>query len=165
MVCIVEVFVVWHTIQHEADIAVLMDRFNHFHDSIVREVHCWSDYWAPPEDANDFGSTAEQLSHVRILFQRWDSDPVAIEMLFSGVTHFKWRPTQPNHVPDIDQASITIIDDLIYWVDHWEWDPGDDQAAYSTWVIAATARWREVDSWGGRPLRYGTVPDIIAEEQ
>lgn len=147
----------WKNIKTQSDADALMELFGDFHDGCIREAHIWTDHWV-----------AENLSmmcpgnldnRIRFLIQRQFKNPAAIELLFDEVTRFNLVPTPDNYDAIIDNATLLVRDETIYWSPDFNWSPDSPTRDDRTWISAKKLCWREVD-WLGKELHYGPYEEV-----
>lgn len=148
----------WIEIKEPSHITELLDRFGYFHDSCLREMYMWTGTYVN-EDLS-MVVRGDLDTKVKLLFQRQDANPSAIELLFEQVTAIHMSPSPENADSIIYHAIILKYEDQFYWADDYQWHPQENRDACSSWISAKTVKWREVNTWMGEKLRYTTqIPD------
>lgn len=146
----------WIKINNSTDIENLMDLFGGFHDSCLKELYMWTEAFV--DENLSMSMAVNPDTCVRILFQRQDQDPSAIEMLFKEVTNFHIHPR-------IDQDSIIYGAKLLmkngqlYWAEDQEWQIDQPFLSPISWISAKEIHWRDVSTWMGKEQRYGVISD------
>ena len=143
----------WRPLSNETDLTELMDLFNGFHDSCVREVHVLSGHYVN----DDYWMTVGWETTVRMFVQRQVPNPSAIELRFDQVVGLRLTPPPPNYDAIIFHATFFIRDGVFYWADTAEWTPESAERGDSTWVSARKACWRDASNWMGPELRYLSI--------
>lgn len=142
----------WIEVITSDDVESLLTTFGWFHDSCIKELHMWSRHFVYPDLSMQ---TSGDLDHnVRVLFQRQEKCPSAIEMRFEEVTGLHVDPAPYNYDSIIYEASFVLEDGVFYWANVEEWGP-DDREGQVTWISAKKVKWRDASSWMGAELRYG----------
>ncbi|MFX4260747.1 hypothetical protein ACOBQJ_00975 [Pelotomaculum propionicicum] len=144
----------WEDIEGNEDVNKLLKLFNYFHDSCLKELYMWSDHYVD----NDLSmNTSAELDHkVRVIFQRQDKNPSAIEVFFENVTELHIIPTSENYDSIIHEATFLFEDGTFYWADVFGWKPEDKLTKEASWLSSKKVKWRDVSGWMGNKLRYGT---------
>ncbi len=141
----------WVDVKNNKDIEDVLDKFGYFHDSCLKELYMWTDSYV---DENLSMSVSPELdTNARMLFQRQANNPSAIELLFEGVTQFHIVPS----VSIIYDAKLILHNELLYWTDDFDWEPGANRNGTNSWIAAKSLKWRDVSSWMGKQNRYGVM--------
>jgi hypothetical protein len=144
----------WKEIRDTENLNEFMRSFGYFHDSCLKELHMWSEHYVH-EDLSMYLSS--ELDHkVRILFQRQDTSPSAIELMFEEVTEINIIPSPQNYDSLILKATFIYCDGMFYWADIGGWKPEQHSEKKASWLSAKKVSWRDVSQWMGKELRYGT---------
>lgn len=139
----------WTPIQTEEDICVLMQSFGGFHDSCIKELKYISGAYVG-EDLGMYPFNDQRS--VRMIFQRQDKNPMAIEMEFSGVITLSLSPKNTAYTAEILDASMLMRDGKIYWYDSFFKEKPD--VYHGTWIEAEGVRWRCADDCMGNKEIY-----------
>lgn len=150
----------WLNLDGSAEIASLMEQFGSFHDSCIKEARYVSGAYVN----TDYSMLAENgRRDLCLLFQRQESGPEAIELVFTGVRSFHLEPATPEFTCEIMEAYFRWEEDLIWWSDWPDFDPAQPRLGENyTWVCAEGARWRSVDGWLGGGEIY--APNRAADD-
>ncbi|MUK87918.1 hypothetical protein GMD78_05835 [Ornithinibacillus sp. L9] len=144
----------WIEVNAEEDIDGLLNKFNYFHDSCLKELIMHTDSYVNKELS--MGISTGLDTTIRMLFQRQGEKPSAIELLFEGVTQFQLRPSSENHDSIILDAVIFLQDGSYYWTDYPDWKPGEVNQEV-TYISAKHLKWRDVSPWMGAKKRFGVL--------
>ena len=143
----------WHELKEESDIKDLLERFDYFHDGCLREMHMWTGTYVDEDLSMTVPGGLD--TNVKMLFQRQDSSPSAIELLFEGVTSIHIIPTPENQDSIILDAIILKRNGYFYWADDSYFYPGKGMENSVSWIAAEKLKWREANDWMGKQNRYG----------
>lgn len=146
----------WNEIQNSEDMERFLSIFNYFHDSCLKGLCMWTDSYVNEDFSMNVSMEFE--TNIRILFQRQESTPSAIELLFEGVTQFHLNPPSENHDSIINNATLVLQDGLFYWADD-DWEPNAPYSVECNWISSKKAKWRDVSSWMGKQRRYGVLKE------
>ncbi|KAA0548490.1 hypothetical protein FZW96_07920 [Bacillus sp. BGMRC 2118] len=140
----------WNEIKNE-DIKDFLSMFGYFHDSCLKELMMWTEFSVDDNLAMAFGEGLD--TKIRLLIQRQEKNPSAIELLFEGVCE-----SHLDNYGFIYDANITFQDETFYWANHYDWKPNDaDQDV--TWIASKKIKWRDVSNWMGEKRRYVVESD------
>lgn len=151
----------WIEIQSQSDAAALMRSFGGFHDCCLREAHIWTEHSVGDDLAMTCSGNFD--TKARILVQRQNRDPSAIELLFGEVTRFNLAPTPDNYDSIIFGAILLVQDGLIHWSPNEDWTQEACDPNTMSWVSARKLWWREASDLMGDTLRYGPGDSILNE--
>lgn len=132
-----------------------MDLFGGFHDSCLKELYMSTETFVA-EDLSMSMSVNLDTS-VRILFQRQDRDPSAVELLFKRTTHFHIYPRGENQDSIIYGAKLVLEEGQFYWAQDEEWQIDKPFLHPISWIAAKELHWRDVSPWLGKEQRYGVI--------
>lgn len=149
----------WNKFNNSTDIENFMDLFGEFHDSCLKELYMSTETFVDEELSMSMSVNLDTC--VRILFQRQDRDPSAIELLFKGVTHFHIYPRAENQDSIIYGAKLLLIEGQFYWAEDEEWQIDQPFLQPISWISAKEIYWRDVSPWMGKKRRYG----VLGEEE
>ena len=145
---------IWHDLQNQNDLDKLMELFGGFHDSCIKELFMWTDHYVK-EDLS-MSLSAHRDHKVRVLIQRQNRNPTAIELMFEEVTRIFIVPSPENFDSIIFGASFIHKNDMFYWADDSNWDPeGQYKFAAVNWISSKKVKWRDASDWIGKEMRYG----------
>jgi hypothetical protein len=144
--------VVWNPINSQADIDCLLTLFGGFHDGCLREAHIWTEHYVDPTFS--MHCTGDLDTRVRMLIQRQEKEPSAIELFFEQVITFHLHPSAENYDSIIFDAEILRDGDVFYWADANGWLPKSATRDNCTWIAAKKLSWRDTSNWMGAELRF-----------
>ena len=140
----------YNVIKNANDILYLMEKYNDFHDSCIKEIHYLSG-----------GFVGENLAmypindqrRVSIIFQRQGASDSVIELLFMGVDKINLEPRNEEYDCIIFGASLKIVNNLVYWSEYDDFDENDLVNERGTWISARQVMWRELPgALGDQPI-------------
>lgn len=137
----------WMTVQSQADVDQLMQRFRSFHDSCLKEVAIQNREFVDENLALHF----DNRTFVRMLFQSQFAEASALEIQFEDVVDFNWVQDERNSditASVIFQAFCQWNADTLYWAESLNWALDSPDKNDYRWVAAKRARWRIVDALG-----------------
>jgi hypothetical protein len=146
----------WYQIRTQADADALLDRFGHFHDACLRELHLWTGHWVSLDLS--MSCPGDLDVKIRALIQRQFTKPSAIEFYFEEVTRFNLVPTPQNYDSIIFSATLLVRDGQVFWSPEENWSPEMPNPTGDTYIAARRASWRDASDWLGSTLRYGPGP-------
>lgn len=147
----------WNKINDSKDIENFMDLFGGFHDSCLKELYMSTGTFVNEDLSMSMSVNLDTC--VRILFQRQDREPSAIELLFKGVTHFHIQPRAEDQDSVIYGAKLLLEEGQFYWAEDEEWQIDHPFLHSVSWISAKEIYWRDVSSWMGKKQRYGVISD------
>ncbi|WP_257125349.1 hypothetical protein [Bhargavaea cecembensis] len=151
-----EEFVDWIEIRERKDIDHLLERFDHFHDSCLKESYLWTEAFVDSDLAMHMSD--ERDTKARFLFQRQWKGPSAIELLFGGVTTFHLAPRAANEDSLIYEAQLYFRNGLFYWAEDGDWIYEEKERFPNvSWISSEKLKWRDASSWMGKRNRYGVI--------
>lgn len=145
----------WNEIKDIKDINDFMERFGWFSDSCLKELHLWTEHFVEKDLSMAISPNLD--CKIKVLFQRQDTNPSAIEMLFEQVTRVNIIPSPENYDSIIFSATLISIDGTFYWADDEAWKPDDPSKYAVSWISSKKIKWRDVSEWMGAELRYGSI--------
>lgn len=150
----------WEEINEQNDIDQLMRLFGGFHDSCIKELYMWTDHYVNKDLS--MSVSANRDHRVRLLIQRQNTDPTAIEFIFDELVQLCVNPSAENYDSIIYGAAFYHRDGLFYWANDSKWNP-DEPYKFSNvnWICSKKVKWREVSDWTGKTLRYGPRDDFV----
>ncbi|MCW5871378.1 MAG: hypothetical protein KIS61_29255 [Candidatus Eremiobacteraeota bacterium] len=134
----------WHKLASQEEADQLMDRVQHFRDSILRESKFSQGAFVDER----LSLNTSHLPHLRCLFQRQKSGPV-LEIFFVNVKEIRLLPAPYD---PIEEASLKVTKEELVWSDH-----ENVGSVKTSTVTSETAYWREIDGWLGPKERYTAV--------
>ncbi|SFS40979.1 hypothetical protein [Paenibacillus sp. 453mf] len=144
----------WQEINNQDDIARLMSLFGWFHDSCIKELYMWTDHYVSKDLSMSISANRDH--RVRLLIQRQNTSPTAIELIFDELVQLYINPSPENYDSIIFGATFLHKDGLFYWADDSGWDPDEENKfARVNWMCSKKVKWRDVSDWMGETLRYG----------
>ena len=143
----------WIEVNEQKQVDALLEQFGYFHDSCLREMYMWTGTYV--NEKLSMTVPGELDTKVKLLFQRQAADPCAIEILFEQVTAIHITPSPDNCDSIIYDAIVLKVEDTFYWADSYDWHPVKNRDACSSWISAKIMKWRTVNEWMGKELRYG----------
>lgn len=141
----------WNEIKGNEDISRFLKMFGYFHDSCLKELLMWNDFYVGKDLSMAFGEGLD--TKVRMLFQRQYANPSAIELLFEGVSE-----CHLDNYGFIYDANLIFQDRTFYWANDYKWKPNDNDKDI-TWIASKKVKWRDVSQWMGDKRRYGVQSD------
>lgn len=147
----------WNKINSSTDIENFMDLFGGFHDSCLKELYMSTETFVDEDLSMSMSVNLDTC--VRVLFQRQDRDPSAIELLFKGVTHFHIHPREDGQDSIIYGAKLVLKEGLFYWAEDEDWQIDQPFLHPVSWISAKEVHWRDASSWMGEEQRYGVLRD------
>ncbi len=141
---------IYSIIKNDNDILNLMEKFGHFHDSCIKEMHYLSGGWV---DQNLVMYPFNDLRSVSIIFQRQGAPNSVIELVFMGINKLNLEPRNEEYDCIIYGASLKIANDIIYWSEYDDFDENDLVNECGTWISARQVMWRELpDALGNQTI-------------
>lgn len=142
----------WHEICTEKDISFLMETVGYFHDSCLKELKYVSGAYVNADlSMHPINDTRE----LKMIIQRQDESPSAIELVFSGLNYCKLFPCNEQFTCEILDATLLWKDGDILWADCGDLRAEEVEKYSGTIISAAGLRWRAVSDWIGRGEVYG----------
>ena len=142
----------WHSVRTKDDITFLMETVGYFHDSCLKELKYVSGAYVN----NDFSMhPINDMRELKMIIQRQDDSPSAIELVFSGLNYCKLFPSNEQFTCEILDATLLWKDGNILWADCGGLSAEEIEKYAGTVISAAVLRWRAVSEWIGREEVYG----------
>lgn len=144
----------WHAISNKDELKQFMQQIRDFHDCCVKDI-CYSSGAYVNESLSMHPVNDSRI--LRMMIQRQFSDMPVLELEFYGLKYMKLHPIDEGHTCELQDASMIMTDEYIYWCD-WGGLSEVDMARYDGTVICATGvRWREIKGHLGPAPIYGMV--------
>ncbi len=142
---------IFNIIDNQESIDYLMNQFNGFHDSCIKEVKYVSGAYVSKNGAiNPFDSTKTMT----IIFQSQGANIRTIEMKFDGIVRFNLCPKGEMEDAVLYGASILYYNGLIYWSSLYDVKLSELEDCDSTWVSSERISWRALDNCLGDKIIY-----------
>jgi hypothetical protein len=145
---------VWTEIKAPSDFQELFDRFEDFHDSVLREF-----YFRNPTYIDGHSVYFGSLDFVRLFFQGGRNDLRAIQLLGLRVNRLNLGKVDLLRSDVIDGASYIFKDNLIYWASEPNWALDRDRGGDDFWFACERLFWRPDADGLGRRLRLGNLDE------
>ena len=138
-------------INSDKDIEILMNKFNGFHDSCLKELRYYSGSYVN----NDGGMYPfNSIRCITIIFQSQNADIRAIEMKFEKIEKLNLFPQNEEYDSIIYGASIKKIDNIFYWSEWENFRFEDLDKEEGTWLSAQKISWRPLENALGEKRIY-----------
>ena len=137
----------FNVIKTQADIDILMEKFNRFHDSCIRELKYYSGSYV---EENGCMFPLNSIRNVSILFQSQRSEFSAIEINFEQIHKLNLEPRLGNGDSIIYEASLTKIGNIFYWGEWGDLKLEDLDTVHRTWISCEKIRWRKLENALGK---------------
>ena len=138
-------------INSDKDIEILMNKFNGFHDSCLKELRYYSGSYVD----NDGGMYQfNSIRCITIIFQSQNADIRAIEMKFEKIEKLNLFPQNEEYDSIIYGASIKKIDNIFYWSEWENFRFEDLDKEEGTWLSAQKISWRPLENALGEKRIY-----------
>lgn len=142
----------WHSVPTKDDITFLMETVRYFHDSCLKELKYVSGAYVNNDlSMHPINDTRE----LKMIIQRQDDNPSAIELVFSGLNYCKLFPSNEQFTCEILDTTLLWKDGNILWADCGGLSLEEIEKYDGTVISAAGLRWRAVSEWIGRGEVYG----------
>lgn len=128
----------WIELKSQEDINHLMDRFNNFHDSCMKECFYLTGMSVDEKEK----SMGQDINHsnIKLIFESQMCNP--IEICFEGVKEINIHTyDNSQYFNDISDVIMFTKNNLIYWANSSEWKE-DDTSKEITYIISKTAKYR-----------------------
>lgn len=125
----------WNIIKSDKDINELLCRFNHFHDSVLKEMN----YSSGSFIEEDLNMIMVNNPKAHLIFQRQESELPMIELLIEDIININIKPRDSSYTPEIYRAELYKKEDVIYWSEDVDYTNKND----CFWFAAKLMRWRE----------------------
>jgi len=140
----------WTEIKDKSDIDKLLDLYNFFQDSCLRDIYISTREFVDQKLAMHFDNKLT----ASLLFQREYGPMTVLELKFEDIEHFNFLPFTETENAVIYDATIMIENELFYWADSSDWKLGDND---SIWISGKRLFWRD------RPELIGNIQRIKDE--
>ena len=125
----------WTEIKNELDIKNLMEDYDYFHDTCIRDIYITTEDFVD----NDRYMCFKNTFTISMLFQRQAKNNSVLELKFESV-----KDMNINHLPHFstlndDEATLIVNNDLFYWANRKNWNIGKNNAM---WISAEKIYWR-----------------------
>lgn len=141
----------FNVISTQTDIDILMEKFNGFHDSCIKELKYYSGSYV---EENRCMFPLNSIRNVSILFQSQRSEFSAIEMKFEQIHKLNLEPRLDNDDSIIYEASLTKISNIFYWGEWGDLELEDLDKVHRTWISCERIRWRKLENVLGKKEIY-----------
>ena len=142
----------WHSVRTKDDITFLMETVGYFHDSCLKQLKYVSGAYVNNDlSMHPINDTRE----LKMIIQRQDDNPSAIELAFSGLNYCKLFPCNEQFTCEILDATLLWTDGNILWADCGGLTAEEIEKYAGTVISAAGLRWRAVSEWTGCEEVYG----------
>lgn len=141
----------WQEILNQDDIDNFMNKFGHFHDGCIKEVHYVSGAYVG-KDLSMMPINDKRI--LRVIFQRQWKNPSVIEVEFLGLIQFNLKPVDDTYTCEMFGTFMKYINEVFYWADDSGWDMESEDKNEYTWIAAKNVRWRENDDYLGDMVIY-----------
>lgn len=141
----------FHEINNEDDIKLLMQKFDGFHDSCIKEILYYS---GASVDKSGAMYPFNDKRIVKIIVQSQYADVRVIEMKFDFVHKLNLEPRLPTYDCVIYGAVLKKVGDLFYWSDYYDFDANRLEDMDVTWISAEKVSWRELEGALGEECIY-----------
>ena len=144
----------WHTVDTQEEIELLMNNYGNFHDSCIVSVNYQSGAFVDDKMAMHFGDAEEHILSV-VFHRQWALK--TIELQFIGLRQCHLVGWEHNCFCDIFSAYLAFSDNLlpgnperlIIWSDYDGFETNKIENAIcepaDTYIVANTLRWRFID--------------------
>lgn len=125
------------------DIKYLMNEFNFFHDSCMKEVKYVSGSYVEKDGSiNPFNS----LRNLSVIFQSQSSKYPVIELVFEGIHKVTLLPKKDDYDCIIYIADLKKINNIFYWAEWEKFNIEDCKKDYGSWISAEGIKWRVIEN-------------------
>ena len=144
----------WNEIANEKDLNSFMDAMYAFHDSCIKEIKYISGAYVDEKLSMSPVNSRRVLS---MIIQRQFENPSVVEMQFVGLKSLKLFPIDENYTCEINDATMILKEDRIYWCDCGGLSEKDVESYTGTTICASKVRWRALDEYIGSKEIYVTI--------
>ncbi|RDU25249.1 hypothetical protein [Anaerosacchariphilus polymeriproducens] len=141
-------------IKNEQDIMELMQEFNWFHDSCIKELKYLSGGYVN-EDGSMYASNS--IRSLSIIFQSQNARARVIELKFDLINKLNLVPSNDKYDCVIYDASLVKIDNIFYWSDWEDFKIEDINTEDGTWISGQKVSWRILKDCFGELEIYQTT--------
>ena len=138
-------------LKNNKDIEKLMQKFNWFHDSCIKELQYYSGGYVG-EDGSMYPFNSARC--VKVIFQSQDTNAGVIELKFDGIKKLNLIPRNEEYDCIIYSASLEKIGNIFYWSEWGDFEIEDLTKEEGTWVSAEKVSWRTLKNAYGNKKRY-----------
>lgn len=139
------------SINSQKDIKQLMEKFNCFHDSCIKELKYYSgSYVEKARSMFPFNS----IRNVNIIFQSQNSEFSTIELQFGQIHRLNLEPRLMEYDCIIYEASFFKNDNLFYWSEWEDFSLDNLNEANRTWISSEKVKWRSLENALGEQEIY-----------
>lgn len=128
-------------IENDDDIKELMNHFNFFHDSCIKEIKYESGSYV---DRHGAMYPFADKKCAAIFFQSQSAVYRVIELRFEGLIHLNLLPRKENYDNIIFEASLIKREGVYYWSEWRGFSPDDDNDTFGTWLSAEKVSWKSL---------------------
>ncbi len=133
------------------DVENLMQEFNWFHDSCIKELKYYSGGYVG-EDGSMYPFNSVRC--VEMIFQSQDTDAGVIELKFDGIKKLNLLPRDEEYDCIIYSASLKKIGNIFYWSEWGNFEIEDLTREEGTWISAEKVSWRLLKNAYGNQKIY-----------
>ena len=138
-------------LKNNKDIEKLMQKFNWFHDSCIKELQYYSGGYVG-EDGSMYPFNSARC--VKIIFQSQDTIAGVIELKFDGIKKLNLIRRNEEYDCIIYSASLEKIGNIFYWSEWGDFEIEDLTKEEGTWVSAEKVSWRTLKNAYGNKKIY-----------
>jgi hypothetical protein len=138
-------------LKNNKDIEKLMQKFNWFHDSCIKELQYYSGGYVG-EDGSMYPFNSARC--VKVIFQSQDTNAGVIELKFDGIKKLNLIPRNEEYDCIIYSASLEKIGNIFYWSEWGDFEIEDLTKEEGTWVSAEKVSWRTLKNAYGNKKIY-----------
>ena len=148
----------WTEIASPEDFQDLFDRFDAFHDAVMREV-----YFRNPSYLDEGGVSFGSPDFAQLFFQGGRADLSAVHLLALNLKRLNLGDVGGLRSDVLDEATYLFRDGLIYWASIADWSPEVSGSDEALWFACERLFWRPIEDGLGRRLRLGNLSDYDPE--
>lgn len=141
-------------INNDRDIEKLMEEFNYFHDSCIKELKYYSGGYV---DENGAMYPFNSKRCVRIIFQSQNANTRVIEMKFEETEKLNLFPRNEDYDCVIYGVSLKKFENVFYWCEWEDFKIDDLKKEDGTWISAKKISWRPLENAFGNKEMYQMV--------
>jgi hypothetical protein len=141
-------------IKDEMDIEKLMQEFNWFHDSCIKELDYYSGGYVD-EDGSMYSFNSSRC--VKMIFQSQNAKARVIELKFDGIKKLNLFPRDEDYDCIIYGASLKRIDNMFYWSEWENFKIEDLTKEDGTWISSRQISWRVLENAFGNKKKYQII--------
>lgn len=117
----------WNDIRDEKTLEEFMESMDFFHDSCMKEMKYVSGAYVE-EDLGMYPVNDRRI--LNVIIQRQYEENSMIEMEFSGMKYLQLKPVVEEWTGEINDATMILKEDRVYWCDCWGGYRGDNKRIY-----------------------------------